>query len=482
MRLGIFSYLFIFALYCVVLHLINYNQINRDGILYLTQASYFLNDKYSEAAKIYNWPFYSFLIALLSKLTNLPLIISSYFINIFSSIILFFYYLKTLTLLSENKSIIFFGSFVFFCSIPVMDNYLTMIIRDHGMWAMFFMSVYYFLCWQKNFDFKFILISQLAIVAGFLFKPELILYIFVISFFYLLNLIFTKEDKNKQKIITQLLFLPFLIIFFCLLWFFSFDELSGDYIFSKIFDLVKKPLLFFENLNSPIKIADDDRYLLGLAEDYILSFKIIFFSYIALSKWIFGFSIFNLYFAFISLKRKILIKKNYVYILTLFFLTSFLVTFFHLLATNILSSRFLIPNWLICYLFSALGLQYLWNENKDKVYLKLKVFKLFLISFFIISQIIIIMEKSGNNFGNSVSEWIIDQEISTEKIYFNDRRLAYYSGIFPYEFSKIDYLVHEYLIIDLKSHFSEASLKSYQAAKYIPDYNNPKVIIYKRSY
>ena len=101
--------------------------------------------------------------------------------------------------------------------------------------------------------------------------------------------------------------------------------------------------------------------------------------------------------------------------------------------------------------------------------------------FFIISQIVIIHDKPDDNIGDSLSSWISHNEISSKDVYFNDRKLSYYSGFFPYDSSIISYRIFDYLIINPKFHI-EVSLKNYHVIKYFPDYSKPKVIIYKRSY
>jgi hypothetical protein len=56
--------------------------INIDGVLYLRQANFFLQGRFEEAFKVFQWPFFGFFIAQLSNITGLSLIHSAHLINI----------------------------------------------------------------------------------------------------------------------------------------------------------------------------------------------------------------------------------------------------------------------------------------------------------------------------------------------------------------------------------------------------------------
>ena len=55
--------------------------INNDGILYMNMAEAFLQGGLAETVKLFNWPFFSILVASIHQLTSLPLETSANILN-----------------------------------------------------------------------------------------------------------------------------------------------------------------------------------------------------------------------------------------------------------------------------------------------------------------------------------------------------------------------------------------------------------------
>ena len=130
--------------------LLQQGAINRDGILYLTQSQYIAEGNWEKAMTVYNWPFFSILIASLQKFTGLSLQYAAHTIDVTSFVIASFFFIKNVTLVSRNKTTVFFATLILLTSIPIMDDYLGMVLRDQGQWAGFMMGVYGYLRWINN--------------------------------------------------------------------------------------------------------------------------------------------------------------------------------------------------------------------------------------------------------------------------------------------------------------------------------------------
>ena len=115
--------------------------INRDGIRYITQSQYIVEGNWDKAMAVYNWPFFSILIAGLHQLTELSLQYVAHTINVTLFVLAGFFFIKNVTLVSHNKTPVFFATLILLTSIPLMDDYLGMILRDQGQWAGFMMGV-----------------------------------------------------------------------------------------------------------------------------------------------------------------------------------------------------------------------------------------------------------------------------------------------------------------------------------------------------
>jgi hypothetical protein len=73
--------------------------INRDGLLYLKQAYLMAEGSWKEGLALYPWPFFSILVAIFHKLTNLHLQVVAHGIDLALFGIAVLFYLKTLQLI-----------------------------------------------------------------------------------------------------------------------------------------------------------------------------------------------------------------------------------------------------------------------------------------------------------------------------------------------------------------------------------------------
>jgi len=120
-------------------------QINRDGLLYLKQAYLIAEGDWKEGLARYPWPFFSILIAVFYKLTNLHLQVVAHGVDIALFGIAAWFYLKTLQLIhNKERNIIFYGGIILLSFIPIMDDYVGMVLRDHGLWAGCMMGTYFY--------------------------------------------------------------------------------------------------------------------------------------------------------------------------------------------------------------------------------------------------------------------------------------------------------------------------------------------------
>ena len=111
-------------------------QINRDGLLYLKQAYLISEGSWKEGLALYPWPFFSILIAIFHKITNLHLQVVAHGVDLLLFGITTLFYLKTLQLIyNKEKQILFYGGIILLSFIPIMDDYVGMVLRDHGLWA-----------------------------------------------------------------------------------------------------------------------------------------------------------------------------------------------------------------------------------------------------------------------------------------------------------------------------------------------------------
>ena len=109
--------------------------INRDGLLYLKQAYLIAEGSWKEGLALYPWPSFSVLIAIFHKISGLHLQVVAHTVDLALFGIASWFYLKTLRLIYKKKHIIFYGGIILLSFIPIMDDYVGIVLRDHGLWA-----------------------------------------------------------------------------------------------------------------------------------------------------------------------------------------------------------------------------------------------------------------------------------------------------------------------------------------------------------
>jgi hypothetical protein len=127
--------------------------INRDGLLYLKAGLFNCGGQLERGLALYPWPFFSILIAIFHKLTNLHLQVVAHGVDLALFGIAALFYLKTLNSSIKRKTHYFLWRHHPIVFIPIMDDYVGMVLRDHGLWAGCMMGTYFYFKYlsQKNF-------------------------------------------------------------------------------------------------------------------------------------------------------------------------------------------------------------------------------------------------------------------------------------------------------------------------------------------
>ena len=69
-------------------------EVNRDGILYLTQAQFLAEGNWDKAQAVYNWPFFALLIFFIHSITGIAIQYSAHLIDVVCFIGAAFFFLK----------------------------------------------------------------------------------------------------------------------------------------------------------------------------------------------------------------------------------------------------------------------------------------------------------------------------------------------------------------------------------------------------
>ena len=156
--------------------------INSDGILYISTAHHLQNNDWQAASQQYNWLFFPLIIAQLSSLTSLSLEYSAYILNaLFTAITCTSFVLIIKEFGGKDRATLWFASLIILC-FPNLNEYRNMVIRDHGYWAFYLLSCYFFIKAYQQACIKTIapLLASSALATLFRVEGLLLLFLFLL--------------------------------------------------------------------------------------------------------------------------------------------------------------------------------------------------------------------------------------------------------------------------------------------------------------
>lgn len=199
--------------------------MNSDGILYMNMAKAYLGGGLEAAAKFYDWPFFSILIAYFHLLSGISLEISGEIINT----ILFVIFTDALILISTkllpNLRHLAISALFILCFITLND-YRGYIIRDTGYWAMVMLALYAMIKFIERPTWLNASLWQLSIISAFLFRIEAIAILIVLPFASFLYYPAKTACLNLLKL-NYILIAALLFVFAVFLHFHSIPESFG---------------------------------------------------------------------------------------------------------------------------------------------------------------------------------------------------------------------------------------------------------------
>jgi hypothetical protein len=454
-------------------------EINRDGVLYLTQSQYFVEGNWDQALQVYHWPAFSFLIAGIHYVTGISLLYSAHFLNIFLFLLASYFFLKNIELISNNSIPPIFGTLILLTAIPLMDDYLGMVLRDHGQWAGFMMGIYFFFRWQEKSTYIFGLLWQIGFVFGALFRPECLIFNVLLP---MINQFFKSKIGRLETFLQSisLSLIGLLILFLCArysIFNIEFNKLDS------LSEFFNRPLIFIENLTLPLSLQTDNYFLQILINDFSISFKYIFLTYIFIYKWFSGVGLLHLVF-FIATLRKRLIANNFLRYIFIFFVLCLSISAINLFSTLVLTKRYFVINWWLVYLVSTFGFYFIWKQLSKSNYQHKLFLKITLIIFMLIYFLNVLIDKPELHFEHAAGNWIQDQHFDLNNIYFNNDRLAFYSGLLAFKNEDMNTALkvirYKYLMLHYNRFEEIEPIENYVPFKYFPSQEKPKLIFYER--
>jgi len=196
------------------------NVINPDAICYIKSAEAVGTAGIQAAANVCGqskWIFFSILIYAVSAVTHLSSILSAYFLDsIFSAIsVLTFIYI--VRLLNGSLSTLWLAVGVILLAHD-FDSVREYIVRDHGFWAFYLISIANLLIFFRVLQWRYALLWFIAIVIATLFRIEGAVFLLLLPFsaFFLKQTVFIRFKAFFQLTLFTLLAVGALVAFFAI--------------------------------------------------------------------------------------------------------------------------------------------------------------------------------------------------------------------------------------------------------------------------
>lgn len=148
--------------------------LNPDAICYLQSSMIVGTEGIKAAADLCNqarWPFYSVFIHYVAVGTHLSYATSAYLIDAFFSLISVLTFIAITKKLGGTKRVMWLAALVILTAHD-FNSVRQYIVRDHGFWAFYLLSVWLLLHYLQHPKFKYALLWSISIIAAMIFRIE----------------------------------------------------------------------------------------------------------------------------------------------------------------------------------------------------------------------------------------------------------------------------------------------------------------------
>jgi len=400
--------------------------INSDGVLYIEVASKMFNGEWLASIKQYSWPFYSLLIALVSKISFLGLEISAHILNVLFQALLAFMFVRCAQVLGGNYKVTVFAVILLLTNLT-MNGYRDQIIRDFGYWAFFFTALYFFLQYYQLRITKYAVGFGVSMLVATLFRIEGIVFLFLAPLLILWN-----ERKYKENTYNIILLLsPVLLIVVSG----SVYVMLSDITFVSIGRL-GEPLSYIQNAYHNVVVGIPEKG--DILEEKVLSLyarnmgtlsmlAILFMMFIV--KIMSASGLIALFFsvkAYLANNIKTSIKS--LNIINGFIIINAMILIVFVLSANFLTPRYTMTMGLLITLPAAFGLSYFMESRFDSSKWKRRAKVMLVIVFVYMFLDGLTSFAASKTYIKESGAWLRENAPKEARLIANERMLYYYAG------------------------------------------------------
>lgn len=399
--------------------------INPDAICYVQSAAA-MKMGLSAAMQVCGqakWPFFSTLIYGLSSATNLSYVSSAYLLDSFFSLLSVLSFISIARFIKDSPQVLWFAAIVilFAHEFNAVREY---IIRDHGFWAFYLVSILCLLHYFKQYQLRYALGWSASLLVATLFRVEGMIFLLLIPW-----ISFLMDQPFKRRVfsffqLNVLTILAGLIIGLAIIFHSQsnsihhlgrLDEVSFQ-VMHGLSEIVRK-------FNANVQILGDqilNQYARHDAKQVLVLLLIVWFCTSVLSNVSFIYAGLVIY---AWTKRCMDTSRQNRLVLWSYLLINVLVTFIFLIENMFLSKRYLLALSLTLMMWVPFGLANLCNAWPKRRFLVVGLVALI----FVFSIGGIVDLGYSKRYIRDAGHWLEENVPATASLYSNDEQLLYYS-------------------------------------------------------
>jgi hypothetical protein len=464
--------------------------INPDGICYLQSAATITSTSTHAAMQLCGqaqWPLYSLLISSVMMLLHVSYLHAAQCINSIFSLISVLAFIAIVKELGASKRVLWFSALTILLAHD-FNGERSEIIRDHGYWALYLLSLGALLIYTRTLKFKHALLWSFAICVATLFRIEGAFFVLLMPWLCCLQ---KSSFKKRLLVLLQLNVLVLIIIAALMLCYalvphqtFSLSRLSEvQFQIMHGFGLVFQ---HFEAAATGLTTHVFSAYEVGNGENVLTLLLIVWYLFKLISCVSLIYTLLIIY----AWKNKLLsLKPSAKMVIWGYIFINLAITFLFLAQNMFIAKRYLIALVLTLIIWVPFALDRLIQYKKS--------FVAILILIFITSVSGIVSFGFSKEYIYEAGNWLNNHVSAQEKVYSNDLMIMYYSQHFGNEiftlaplYANLNYLSqdkwkqYDYLAIRTYKRDENESAQLFKSSALIPiktfsNKRDDKVVIYQ---
>jgi len=408
---------------------VNYIQhgwINNDSVLYFESARLFAAGEWQQGFKLFPWPLYSGLIALVHSITGWSLHFSAQCLNVAFFGIASYAFLQLIRLSGGDNLTLVAGALLLYSAQYITGDALQMLLRDQGFWAFFLTGIVFFVRFYRSLSWQDAIGWQVAMIIAMLFRVEGITYLAALPL-----VLLTKPELNLKARL-QCVFRAHSLNLALASSIGMYIAVTGMPVsqLGRLKEIFTSDIIL-EVTKKFLRKTDimADKVLGNFLDEFAIEGLLLTFLFIMIAKTISTTGWLAICLAAFAAKWRDQVfaadAKRILFTIALIAAINMLLI---ILKVFVLSGRYVIPLALIVMVLAAFGLAKLWHEraNLSKKWCWLPVAITILLSLGILKNVL--PKADGYNYQQEAVSWLNTRTSGEQKIFYDSSRVRYYAG------------------------------------------------------